>query len=126
MLTLTDHPDGGWLIHCASETDDPEGWLAKARGTGHLENMLAALGDPMRPTQVTASGTEAEAQLKAVSWFIEQLARRQDALLVALKDSGTSWSELARLVDPEESDPMSKRSAMQRKYETGRRRAGLR
>jgi hypothetical protein len=105
--------------------DDPRGWLATAFEHGHIQDALAALADPMEFARVAADDDQARGQLTSVAWLIDQLTRRQDALIVALKDRGDSWSQLVLLVDPEESDPQSKRSAMQRRYEAGRRRAGL-
>lgn len=105
--------------------DDRRGWLAAALDGQHLQYGLGALADPALFTEAADEG-RARAQLSATAWLITQLARRQDALVVALKDRGkTSWAELVRLVDPDEPDPQSKRSAMQRRYEAGRRRAGL-
>lgn len=124
MLKVTD-VKGGWKVSFVFEEDDPRGWLNRSRNVGHLENMLAALGDPMEFAKIKATDAEAGDQLRAVSWFIDQLGRRQDALIVGLKDRGTSWASLARLIDPDEDDPARLRSAMQRKYEAGRKRAGL-
>ncbi|MEZ0095043.1 hypothetical protein [Streptacidiphilus sp. EB129] len=124
MLKVTgDH--AGLHITFVGTQDDPRGWISKAHTAGHLENMLAALGDEMAFANVKADGNEADEQLRAVSWFIEQLGRRRDALIVAQKDRGASWTDLARLVDPEDPEPMARRSAMQRRYEAGRRRTGL-
>jgi hypothetical protein len=125
MLEVTDAPTGGLNIRFAHEQDDPRGWINKAYSSGHLESMLAALGDDMAFANVKADGNEANEQLRAVAWFIDQLTRRQDALIVALKDRGASWTDLAKLVDPEDPEPMARRSAMQRRYEAGRRRTGL-
>lgn len=106
--------------------DDPRGWLAKAWELGHVQDALAALADPMEFARVAADDEGAREQLRSVAWLVDQLARRQDALIVALKDRrAASWTELVLLVDPDEPDPLSKRSAMQRRYSTGRRRAGL-
>ncbi|MDH6145969.1 hypothetical protein P3T35_008031 [Kitasatospora sp. GP30] len=124
MLKVT-NSKAGWGINFTFEEDDPQGWLNRSLNLGHLENMLTALGDPMQYAQVKATGIEAEEQLRAVSWFADQLTRRQDALIVALRDRGTSWGQLARLVDPDEPEPQRLRSAMQRRYEAGRKRAGL-
>jgi hypothetical protein len=107
------------------KADDPRGWLATSFERGHVEDAFAALADPMEFARVAADDHQARGQLTSVAWLINQLTRRQDALIVALKDRGASWAELALLVDPEEADPQSKRSAMQRRYEAGRRRAGL-
>jgi len=116
---------GGLSVKWSFEKDDPRGWVNRSHNLGHLENMLTALGDPMEFADVKATGVEATEQLKAVSWFIDQLSRRQDALIVAQRERGTSWAQLARAVDPDESDPARLRSAMQRKYQAGLRRAGL-
>ncbi len=124
MLKVTDGANG-WNINFVLSEDDPRGWINRAHNSGHLEAMLAALGDPMAFAEVKACGDEAAEQLQAVSWFIEQLTKRQDALIVALKDRGSSWGELARMVTPDEDDPQRLRSAMQRRYAAGRRRAGL-
>ncbi|MGW2546557.1 hypothetical protein ACWC5I_38220 [Kitasatospora sp. NPDC001574] len=124
MLTVMD-AKGGWKIAFVFEEDDPRGWINRSHNLGHLENMLAALGDPMALANVKATGAQADDQLRAVSWFITQLTRRQDALVVSLRDGGHSWGELARLVDPDAEEPQRLRSAMQRKYELGRKRAGL-
>ena len=124
MLEITD-TDTGWTVSFTPAEDDPAGWLFRARAVGHLEGMLAAIGDPMMFAQVKADTPEAEMQLRAVSWFLEKLTHRQGALIVALKQRKVSWTQLARLVDPEEDDPTRLRSAMQRKYDAAVRRTGL-
>ncbi|MFJ1709217.1 hypothetical protein [Kitasatospora sp. NPDC088346] len=121
MIGITD-TESGWAVDFTEE-DDPQGWLRLARSV-HLGSVLAALGDPMVFAEVKADGDDAAAQLRAVSWFLERLTHRQGALIVALKERGTSWTELARLVDPEEDDPKRLRSAMQRRYDTALRRTG--
>ena len=105
--------------------DDPRGWLATAFERGHIEDALAALADPMEFAHVAAADDAAREQLRSVAWMVAQLNRRQDALIVALKDRGASWTDLARLTDPDDPEPTARRSAMQRRYEAGRRRAGL-
>lgn len=105
--------------------DDRAGRLGQALDGRHLHYALRALADPALFTE-EGDDAEAHAQLTAVSWLLDQLSTVQGALIVALKDrSRTSWSELVRLVDPSEPDPQAKRSAMQRRYTTARRRAGL-
>ncbi|MEU7163828.1 hypothetical protein AB0A70_04175 [Streptomyces morookaense] len=112
--------------------DDPGGWLADAVARGYLENVLRALADPMELADVAADDPQAREQLRAVAWFLEQLNKRRDGLVVALKDrrdadpeqqAGASWTDLVRLIDPEEEKPLSKRSKLQRMYDSGRRRA---
>ena len=76
--------------------------------------------------QVAADDEGAREQLRSVAWLLGHLERRRDALVVALRDRGAaSWTDLVKLTDPEEPEPARKRSAMQRRYEAGRRRAGL-
>ncbi|MGW9441321.1 hypothetical protein [Streptomyces sp. NPDC055607] len=50
---------------------------------------------------------------------IRTLTARADRLLIQLKDTGTSWAEIARLIDP--TDPPA-RSTAQRRIEAARRR----
>ena len=105
--------------------DDWDGWLSQALDGQHLHYALRALADPSIFTE-EGDDAEAHAQLTAVSWLIDQLTTVQGSLIVALKDrSRTSWSELVKLVDPSEPNPAAKRSAMQRRYTSARRRAGL-
>lgn len=125
MLKITDAP-GGITITWTRKTDDPQGWLMRAYQDGHLADALSALGDPMMFAQVAADDEGAREQLRSVAWMLRLLERRRDALVVALRDRGAaSWTDLVRTIDPEEPEPMRKRSAMQRLYEAGRRRAGL-
>ncbi|RAJ39973.1 hypothetical protein K353_03461 [Kitasatospora sp. SolWspMP-SS2h] len=105
MIEITEDRYDGWRIRLVFSQDDPEGWISKARDVGYLENMLAALGDPMDASGPRARGAEAELQLEAVSWFVAQLSRRQDALLAALGDSGVSRGEPAGPVDLHADDP---------------------
>lgn len=110
----------GW-----TRLDDRAGLLAEALDRQHLHYALRALADPALFTE-EGDDAEAHAQLTAVSWLLDRLPTVQGALIVALKDrSHTSWADLVRLVDPAEPDPQSKRSAMQRRYQRARRRAGL-
>ncbi|MEU3565401.1 hypothetical protein [Kitasatospora sp. NPDC006786] len=124
VLVLTDGTRYGWhrqLVY----GDDPAGWIAHARDAGYLESMLAALGDPMDHAQVRADDLEAAEQLRAVSWAVDRLTHRRDALIVALKGRGLSWAELARLTDADEPDPARLRTKVRRRHEAGQRRAGL-
>lgn len=125
MIKATKVSGGKGEVTWSGRADDPRGWLARAWEAGHIEGALSALADPMEFAQVAADDTGAREQLRSVAWLVDQLTRRQDALIVALKDRGMSWTDLVRLVDPDEPDPHSKRSAMQRRYEAGRRRTGL-
>jgi hypothetical protein len=124
MLELTE-TRGGFTVTWSHADDDPRGWVSTAVSLGHMQDALRALGDPMEFANVAADDRQAAEELKSTAWMVTQLTRRMDALIVALKDRGTSWTELARLVEPDEADPSRLRSAMQRRYETGRRRAGL-
>lgn len=116
------------------KSDDPRGWIAQAVTLDHLGNALRALGDPMTAAHVAADDPQARDELRSVSWLLEQLSRRRDALIVALKDrrfedpanqAGASWADLARLLDPDEGEPQAKRSKVQAMYNAGRRRTGL-
>jgi hypothetical protein len=123
MLKLTE-TRGGFTVTWSHDEDDPQGWIGQGVSLGHIQDALRALGDPMLFADVKADDDQAAEQLRSTAWLANQLTRRMDALTVALKDRGTSWTQLARLVEPEE-DPTRLRSAMQRRYEAGRRRAGL-
>ncbi len=124
VLVLTDGTAHGWQRRLA-HSDDPAGWIAHARDAGYLEAMLAALGDPMDDAQARGDDLEAAEQLRAVSWAVDRLTHRRDALVVALKARGLSWAELARLTDADEPDPARLRTKVRRRHEAGLRRAGL-
>jgi hypothetical protein len=110
---------------------DPRGWLFKAITDGHLEGALRALADPMEFANVAADDHHAKEQLRSTAWLLGQLAKRRDALIVALRDrreadpdqsAGASWTDLVRLIDPDEDKPLTKRSKVQAMYESGRRK----
>lgn len=103
------------------------GRLTEAVDGKTLHYALRALADPeLLFSEEEGAAGEARAQLAAASWLIDHLTTVQGALILALKDrGGASWAELVRLVDPGEPKPQAKRSAMQRRYLTARRRAGL-
>lgn len=124
VLVLTDGTEHGWHRQL-TYGDDPAGWIAHARDVGHLEAMLAALGDPMDDAQVRGDDLQAAEQLRAVSWLVDRLTHRRDALIVALKARGVSWAELARLTNPDEPDFARLRTQVRRRHEAGLRRAGL-
>jgi hypothetical protein len=112
--------------------DDPRNYLYATFADGVIEDALRALGDPRAFAQVQADDQEAKDQLRSVCCLLEHLNKRRDALIVALKDrrdtdpaAGASWTDLVKLIDPEEPDPVSKRSKVQQMYRSGRKRAGL-
>ncbi|MFE2693622.1 hypothetical protein [Streptomyces mirabilis] len=111
--------------------DDPRGHLWRAIAEGHLQDALRALADPMEFANVAADDKQAKEELRSVSWLMDLLHKRQDALIVALKDrrdadpakqAGASWTDLVKLIDPDENEPLKKRSKIQQRYEASRRR----
>ncbi|MGW7285217.1 hypothetical protein ACWGH4_06950 [Streptomyces sp. NPDC054847] len=109
----------------------PRGWLLKAITDGHLQDGLRALADPMEFAHVAADDHHAKGQLHSTAWLLRQLTKRRDVLIVALRDrresdpdqsAGASWTDLVRLIDPDEDKPLTKRSKVQATYESGRRK----
>ncbi|WP_331731376.1 hypothetical protein [Kitasatospora sp. NBC_01300] len=124
VLVLSDGTGQGWERRITA-AEDPGGWVLYARDAGYLDAALTALGDPMGHALARADDPEAAAQLRAVSWLVDLLNHRRDALIVALKARDVSWSELARLTDPDEPDPARLRTKVRRRHEAGLRRADL-
>jgi hypothetical protein len=62
---------------------------------------------------------QAAAEAAQILAEIRERTARADWLLIYLKDSGTSWAEIARLIDP--TNPPT-RSTAQRRVESARRR----
>jgi 8-oxo-dGTP diphosphatase len=127
MTDVTRTGKRGAKITWGEHDDRWAGRLSEAIDQRQLHYALRALADPcLLFSEAEGAAGEARAQLAATSWLIEHLTTIQGALILALKDrGGASWTELVRLVDPAETQPQSKRSAMQRRYLTARRRAGL-
>ncbi|MEU0030767.1 hypothetical protein [Streptomyces sp. NPDC006335] len=117
-----------------TKNDDPRNYVYQAFTDGIIEDALRALGDPMQFANIAADDRHAKEQLRSVSWLLDHLQKRRDALIVALRDrrdadpegmAGASWTDLVKLIDPEEPNPVSKRSKIQQMYKSGRERTGL-
>lgn len=131
MLNTEQHNSRTYTITW-TQADDPSNYLYAAFTDGHIENTLQALADPMRYANITADDHHAKNQLRSLSWLLHHLTKRRDALIVALRDrrtadpeTGASWTELAKLIDPDEPNPLSKRSKVQQMYKVGRTRTGI-
>lgn len=133
MLEITENAAADITITWDRE-DDRSDQLDRAVSHGHLRDALRALGDPMQFARVAADDHQAKEELRSVSWLLDQLTRRRDALIVSLKDrrdadpdkeAGASWTDLVLLLDPAEPKPLAKRSKVQAMYDAGRRKTGL-
>ncbi|MFJ2407085.1 hypothetical protein ACIOUE_37960 [Streptomyces xanthochromogenes] len=106
--------------------DDPHGLLWQAlTGSAPLEDVLAAIADPMEfaNTDRLDDADDAKHRLRSVLWALKELTDRADVLTVALKDNyGQSWTEIQQVLDPE--NPQA-RSTARRRYDTGRKRIGI-
>ncbi|WP_404870925.1 hypothetical protein ACI1MP_37345 (plasmid) [Kitasatospora griseola] len=126
MINATKTGDGRAEVTWDGHADDRYGWLTTVFERSLMQDVLAALADPMESAQVAAEDQQAaEQKLQSVSYLIDQLTLRQDALIVALRDRGSSWTELARLFAPDEDEPNRLHPLLQRRYNRGRRRADL-